>query len=211
MLHTHTCRSIMLMFFDTGAKNLIWALTRENLSLGFREQQRHGSACTSTQSDQLLCYSLIGKYFIKYCYKQNFTILSSVCGIGDWFESCFLGNPEDRFCCITAHMLPLGSEPDPPATAAPISAAFAAAFPLGMVTLYPETIQNLTAVSMVHHRIYQLFYLNLDPYLTLTLGSRTHKMLPEYPLHHVTYAPTKFEVAKSNSLVGDALTRKYII
>ena len=33
----------------------------------------------------------------------------------------------------------------------------------------------------------------------------------QYPLHHVTYAPTKFEVATSNSLVGDAFTIKYII
>ena len=32
----------------------------------------------------------------------------------------------------------------------------------------------------------------------------------QYPLHHVTYAVTKFEVAKSNGL-GDVFTRKYII
>ena len=31
------------------------------------------------------------------------------------------------------------------------------------------------------------------------------------PLHHVTYAATQFEVARSNGLGGDALTRKYII
>ena len=28
-------------------------------------------------------------------------------------------------------------------------------------------------------------------------------MLPEYPLHHVTYAPAKFEIATSNILGGD--------
>ena len=33
----------------------------------------------------------------------------------------------------------------------------------------------------------------------------------QYPLHHVTYAPEKIEVATSNSLGGDAFTRKYII
>ena len=32
----------------------------------------------------------------------------------------------------------------------------------------------------------------------------------QYPLHHVTFAATKFEVATSNSL-GDTFTRKYII
>ena len=30
-------------------------------------------------------------------------------------------------------------------------------------------------------------------------------------LHHETYAPAKFAVATSNSLGGDAFTRKYII
>ena len=32
----------------------------------------------------------------------------------------------------------------------------------------------------------------------------------KYPLHGVTYSGTKFEVATSNSLGGDAFTRKYI-
>ena len=32
-----------------------------------------------------------------------------------------------------------------------------------------------------------------------------------YPLQHVTYAAAKFEVAMSNSLGGDAFTRKNII
>ena len=30
-------------------------------------------------------------------------------------------------------------------------------------------------------------------------------------LHHVTYTATKFEVAASNGLEGDAFTREYII
>ena len=29
----------------------------------------------------------------------------------------------------------------------------------------------------------------------------------QYPLHHVTYSATKFEVATSNSLGGDTFTR----
>ena len=31
------------------------------------------------------------------------------------------------------------------------------------------------------------------------------------PSNHMTYVPAKFEVAMSNSLEGDAFTRKYII
>ena len=42
-------------------------------------------------------------------------------------------------------------------------------------------------------------------YLTLTLRSMPHKRL-----HHVTYAPAKFEVATFNNL-GDAFTRQYTI
>ena len=33
----------------------------------------------------------------------------------------------------------------------------------------------------------------------------------QYPLHHVTYSATKFEVAMSYGLEGDTFTRKYII
>ena len=43
---------------------MIWASTRENLSSVGCEQQRHRPACASAQSDQRLCYSLIGKYHI---------------------------------------------------------------------------------------------------------------------------------------------------
>ena len=37
---------------------------RENLSLGFCEQHRHRPSCASAQSDQRLCYSRFGKYYI---------------------------------------------------------------------------------------------------------------------------------------------------
>ena len=43
-------------------------------------------------------------------------------------------------------------------------------------------------------------------YLTLTLASRSHKMLPKYPLHHVTYSDTKLEVATSDGLRRDVFT-----
>ena len=33
----------------------------------------------------------------------------------------------------------------------------------------------------------------------------------QYPLHHVAYPATKFEVAMSNRLGGDTFTRKYMI
>ena len=39
----------------------IWASSRENLSSEVCEQQRRRPACAAAQSDQRLCYSLIGK------------------------------------------------------------------------------------------------------------------------------------------------------
>ena len=39
----------------------IWALARENLSLGVCEQHRRRPACASAQSDQRLCYLVFEK------------------------------------------------------------------------------------------------------------------------------------------------------
>ena len=43
------------------------------------------------------------------------------------------------------------------------------------------------------------------------LGVKITGNVAQYPLHHVTYPATKFEVATSNPLGGDTFTRKYII
>ena len=40
---------------------------------------------------------------------------------------------------------------------------------------------------------------------------RKFNIVAQYPLHHVAYSATKFEVAASNCLGGDTFTRKYII
>ena len=57
--------------------SIIWAPTQENLSSGVCKQHWHRPACTSMQSDQCLCYLLIG-YHIKTCYKGYFTFLAIV-------------------------------------------------------------------------------------------------------------------------------------
>ena len=50
-------------------------------------------------------------------------------------------------------------------------------------------------------------------YLTFDLdpGVKVTRNVSQYPLHHVTYSATKFEVAKSNRLGGETFTRKYIL
>ena len=50
-------------------------------------------------------------------------------------------------------------------------------------------------------------YLTFD----LNLGVKVTRNVTQYPLHHVTFLATTFEVAMSNRLGGDTFTRKYII
>ena len=54
-------------------------------------------------------------------------------------------------------------------------------------------------------------HLQENNYFTLTLVSKVTQYVAQYPLHHVTNAPVKFEVATSISLRGDAFMRKYSI
>ena len=86
---------------------IIWA---ENLSSGDCEQQRCRPACTSAQTRQHLYYSLNRLYHIWTCYKGNFNFLASHCSLGDWFETRFVGNPEDRFSRDEAHLVMLCHE-----------------------------------------------------------------------------------------------------
>ena len=41
----------------------------------------------------------------------------------------------------------------------------------------------------------------------LDLGVKVTQNVAQYPLHHVTYSATKFEVAMANGLGGDTFTR----
>ena len=43
-------------------------------------------------------------------------------------------------------------------------------------------------------------------YMTFELGVIVLQNITQYPLHHVTYAATKFEVATSNGLTGGTFT-----
>ena len=91
----YLCKCILnqpLIFF------IIWALTRENLS-GFA---KNNGTDQPVQSDQRLCYSLFGKYHIYILLQSEF--LAILCRLGDWFEFCFVRNPEDRFCHVEAHI-----------------------------------------------------------------------------------------------------------
>ena len=53
----------------------------------------------------------------------------------------------------------------------------------------------------------KMHYLTFD----LDLGVKVTLSVAQYPLHHVTYAPAKFEVATCDDFGEDAFTRKCII
>ena len=44
----------------------------------------------------------------------------------------------------------------------------------------------------------------------LDFGVKVTRKVAQYPLHHVTYSATKFEVASSKRLGGDAFTKNSI-
>ena len=74
----------------------------------------------------------------------------------------------------------------------------------------PSTLCDLcTYIKSFRRRsIYKkIQYLTFD----LDLGVKVTQNVAQYPLHHVTYPATEFEVARSNHLGGDTFTRKYII
>ena len=56
------------------------------------EQQRRRSACTSAQSDQRLCCSLLRLHNISRFYSRNFKTLGSFCGCAGRFVSGLVGN-----------------------------------------------------------------------------------------------------------------------
>ena len=82
------------------ASKQIWASKRENLSSIFVNNK---GADQSAHPRSLICAFVIR--LLENCSKRNFTILASLCSWGDWFESCFIGNPEDRFCHDKAHII----------------------------------------------------------------------------------------------------------
>ena len=54
-------------------------------------------------------------------------------------------------------------------------------------------------------------HLNENTLFDLDLWVKVTQDVAQYPLHHVTYSDSKFEVATSHSLGGDAFTSKYTI
>ena len=68
---------------------------------------------------------------------------------------------------------------------------------------------HLQSLKLLRQRFRRRSIFKKIQYLTfdLDLGVKITQNVAQYPLHHVTYSATKFEVAMSNPLGGDTFTR----
>ena len=77
---TTTTTTIIIIIIITIIIIIMMGLDHEKTRLRlFVDSKGSNPACASAQSDQRLYYSLFGKYHIKTCHKQNFTILAILC------------------------------------------------------------------------------------------------------------------------------------
>ena len=67
------------------------------------------------------------------------------------------------------------------------------------------------SLKLLSPTIYEEMHVQEIVFFDLDLGVKAILNVAQYPLHHVAYSPAKFKVATTNTLDGDAFTRKYII
>ena len=67
-------------------------------------------------------------------------------------------------------------------------------------TLYIMWPIQLQSLKLLRQTVKEEIQLQENTIFDLDLGVKVTRNVAQYPLHHVTYSPTKFEVATSNSL-----------
>ena len=68
----------------------------------------------------------------------------------------------------------------------------------------------IRCLKFLRRKVYEEKHLQEIQYLTfdLDVGVKVTRNASQYPLHHMTYSATKFEVATFNRLGGDTFTGK---
>ena len=80
--------------------------------------------------------------------------------------------------------------------------------PCTLYIMWPMHRQTLKLLlPKVYEEINEEMHLQENTLFDLDLGVKVTRNVAQYPLHHVIYASTKFEVATSNGLGGDTITR----
>ena len=66
------------------------------------------------------------------------------------------------------------------------------------------------SLMLLHPMVKEKIHLQENTLFDLDLGVKVTQNVAQYPRHHVTYAPPKFDIATSHGCGGDAFARKYI-
>ena len=67
------------------------------------------------------------------------------------------------------------------------------------------------SLILLHPTVKEKIHLQENTLFDLDLRVKVTRNVAQCPLHHVTYAPTEFEVTTSKALGGEAFTRKFNI
>ena len=67
------------------------------------------------------------------------------------------------------------------------------------------------SLILLHPVVKEKMHLQENTLFDLDLWVKVTQNGTQYPLHHVTYAPTEFNVTTPKGLGGDAFTRKFNI
>ena len=62
-------------------------------------------------------------------------------------------------------------------------------------------------MKLLLRKVYEEMHLQENTLFDLDFGVKVTRNVTQYPLHHVIYAPTKFQVATSKGLGEDTITR----
>ena len=84
--------------------------------------------------------------------------------------------------------------------------------PLHHLTYAPTEFEVTTSKALGGEAFTRKFnHVQESTLFDIDLQVNVTRNVAQYPLHHMTYPATKFEVARSNRFGGDTFTRKYII
>ena len=67
------------------------------------------------------------------------------------------------------------------------------------------------SLILLHPTVEEKMHSQENTFNDLDLQGKVTRNVAQCPLHHVTYAPTEFEVTMSKALGGEAFTRKFNI
>ena len=94
---TGSSESTIIKEINCRSSNALTGLVARKPVFGVLRITKAQTSLCIRAADRHFVYSLTRRTYNLACYEQNFTILICLCRRGDWFETRFVGHPEDRF------------------------------------------------------------------------------------------------------------------